>query len=330
MDTEIEFLAVGDIVTDAFIRLRDAEVQDSIDHKTKELCVRFGDKVPYESMEEVRAVGNSANAAVAAARLGVKSALISHLGKDYQGDACMEELKNQHVNTHYVHQHEGLPTNYHYVLWYETERTILVKHTAYPVMMPNIAVAPKMMYLSSLGDHTEKYHHEIAEFVKKHPDMKLIFQPGTFQIKLGTDVLKEIYEHTFGFFCNLEEAQTITKSDTKEVPFLIRKLHALGPKYVFISDGGNGAYASDGSEMYFMPIYPGNAFERTGAGDAFASTISVALLKGKSLSEALMWGPINSMSVVQYVGAQKGLLTEEKIAQYLKDAPANYTPELLF
>ncbi len=330
MDTQIDFLAIGDIVTDAFIRLSDAEIQDSLNHETKELCVRYGDKVPYDSVEEVRAVGNSANATVAAARLGVKSALIAHVGKDYHGEACIKELEIQGVNTHYVLAHEGFATNYHYVLWYGPGRTILVKHAQFPAAMPNIAIAPKMLYLSSLGAGTEKYHGEIAEYVMKHPEMKLVFQPGTFQMKMGVEALKDIYTHTYAFFCNLEEAQSITKSETKEVPMLIRKLHALGPKLVLISDGGKGAYASDGENMYFMPIYPGDAFERTGAGDAFASTVSVALLQGKTLEEALMWGPINSMSVVQYVGAQKGLLTPAKIEQYLKDAPADYKPELLF
>ena len=46
---KIDFLAIGDIVTDAFIRLRDAEVLDThkVNHVERELCVRFGDKVPY-------------------------------------------------------------------------------------------------------------------------------------------------------------------------------------------------------------------------------------------------------------------------------------------
>ena len=55
------------------------------------------------------------------------------------------------------------------------------------------------------------------------------------------------------------------------------------------------------------------------------STVVVALALGKSLREALLWGPINSMSVVQQVGAQKGLLTREALEQYLANAPADYT-----
>jgi ribokinase len=327
---QIDFLAIGDLTTDAFIRLRDAEIQDSINHQTKELCVRFGDKVPYESMEEVRAVGNSANAAVSAARLGVSSALIANVGKDTNGQNCLDELKLNNVQTTYVGVHEGLRTNYHYVLWYDVDRTILLKHEHFPTSFPHDMVPPKMIYLSSLGEGTEAYHAEIAQYVVAHPEVLFVFQPGTFQMKMGTEVLKDIYARTYVFFCNVEEAKRILKTTTDKLPELFDGIHALGPKIVIITDGMKGAYASDGTEKYFMPVYPKDAYERTGAGDAFASTVSVGLLMGKPLKEAITWGPVNSMSVVQYVGAQKGLLTMEKLQHYLADAPADYTIKPLF
>ncbi|MDP2665034.1 MAG: PfkB family carbohydrate kinase, partial [bacterium] len=74
--------------------------------------------------------------------------------------------------------------------------------------------------------------------------------------------------------------------------------------------------------MYPDPKPPEN---RTGAGDAMTSTFVIALALGKSLSEALLWGPVNSMSVVQHVGAQKGLLTRAALLKYLADAPSSYT-----
>ncbi len=329
MQPQYDFIAIGDIVTDAFIRLKDAEAHCDLDSANCKLCLRFGDKVPYQSVEEIRAVGNSANAAVAAARLGVSAALVAHVGNDTHGAEAIEELRKNNVGTDYVFAHDGIPTNYHYVLWYEVERTILVKHQAYPVLLPNMP-SPKMLYLSSLGDHTEKYHNDIATYVKMHPEMKLVFQPGTFQIQLGTDVLKDIYANTYAFFCNLEEAQRILKTTEHELPMLFKQLHALGPKHVFITDGIKGAYASNGTEAWFMPVYPHAPYERTGAGDAFAATVSVALLQGKTVQEALSWGPINSMSVVQYVGAQKGLLTPDRIEHYLSEAPASYAVQPLF
>lgn len=329
-NTQIDFLAIGDIVTDAFIRIKDAQVNCNIDHHNCTLSLRFGDKVPYESVEEIRAVGNSANAAVSAARLGVSAALVAHVGKDTHGQNCIDELVKNNVSTTYVGVHEGMSTNYHYVLWYDVDRTILVKHEHYPAAFPMDMVPPKMIYLSSLGDGTEEYHKEITSYVMAHPEVQLVFQPGTFQMKMDPAVLKDIYTHTAIFFCNVEESQRILGTTENKIPELLDGIHALGPKTVVITDGMKGAYASDGIEKYFMPVYPKDAYERTGAGDAFASTVSVALLKGKSLKEALTWGPVNSMSVVQYVGAQKGLLTLAQLEEYLADAPMDYTIKPLF
>lgn len=320
-----DFIAVGDIVTDAFIRIKDAHLNCTIDNERCELCLRFGDKVPYESVEVISAVGNSPNAAVSAARLGLKTALITNMGDDAIAQDSVRSLKINNVDTSFVELHKGKRSNYHYVLWYDVDRTILVKHQEYPYAFPDIP-APKYLYLSSLSEITKEYHEQIAEYLKKHKEVKLAFQPGTFQIKLGTKVFKDIYEHTEIFFCNVDEARKILNLDSKDIGQLLKGIHKLGPKITCITDGPKGAHAYDGENMYFMPPFEQfkDAFERTGAGDAFASTVTAALASGKSLEEALRWGPINAGSVVQFVGAQKGLLSLEKLEEYLASAPNDY------
>lgn len=330
MDNTYDFLAIGDIVTDAFIKLQQAEVQDSIDHTRKELCVTFGDKVPYEFVKIIKGVGNSANAAVSAARLGLKAGLIADVGDDMNGKECIGALADNAVSVDYIKINKDMPTNYHYVLWYDVERTILVKHQLFPYTLPELKNAPKWIYLSSLGENSLTYHTVISSYLEAHPEVQLAFQPGTYQMKFGVKALKAIYARTHIFFCNVEEAQRILNSQEKDVKILIHKISELGPKIVVITDGINGAYAYDTrdnkNEYWFMPVYPHKPYERTGAGDAFASTVTVALVQGKSLEEALLWGPINSMSVVLYVGAQEGLLTPEKLQDFLAKAPADYMP----
>src|SRR3989344_8115428 len=115
---KIDFLAVGDIVVDAFIRLKDAHVHCKIDSDACELCVRFGDKIPYESVDVVSAVGNSPNAAVSAARLGLRSVLVTNIGDDEHGKECLESLKKDNVDVSYITTEKDKKTNYHYVLWY--------------------------------------------------------------------------------------------------------------------------------------------------------------------------------------------------------------------
>jgi len=328
---QLDFVAVGDIVTDAFIKLKDAWIETDNPQKEKELCMKFGEKLPYEDVTVVAAVGNSPNAAVSAHRLGLKTGLVTNLGDDDFGKEQLATLVSNGINTSYVTTHKNTQSNYHYVLRLGAERTILVKHTEYTYSFPNIEPAPRFIYLSSLAENSLAYHGELARYLKEHPETKLAFQPGTFQIKLGTEQLGDLYELSYLFFCNKEEAQAILKTTESDILTLLKEIRKIGPKIPIITDGPNGAYAYDGTEAWFMPMYPDPAepVDRTGAGDSFASTVTSALALGKKLPEALAWGPINSMSVVQYIGAQKGLLHRDKLEMFQKEAPQDYRPQRL-
>ncbi len=320
-----DFVAIGDTVTDAFIKLKEAVVSYDAEKQQCILSMVFGEKIQYESVEVIRAVGNSANAAVSASKLGLKSALITNFGDDQNGAECLETLRNSNVSTDFVTTHAGKESNYHYVLWYNDDRTILVKHQDYDRTWPEIG-EPKWLYLSSLGGDTLNYYKQISEYLSSHPNVSLAFQPGTFQIKLGKDALKDIYARTKIFFCNVKEAEEVLGLNTLGTEELLKRLRALGPEIVVITDGPKGAYVSDKDRTLFIPPFPDDKppFERTGAGDAFASTTVSALALGEGLETALKWGAVNSMSVVQQVGAQRGLLNREEIEKYLKDAPPDF------
>jgi len=134
---------------------------------------------------------------------------------------------------------------------------------------------------------------------------------------------------------NLEEAEKILiniklvgpnfKNDPKS---MLKYFSKLGPKLIIITDGPKGAYMFDGEHYYLMPIYPDPRppLERTGCGDAWASTFVAALALGKTPLEALMLAPINPMSVAQYVGAQQGLLKLDQMKWWLEKAPIDYRP----
>ena len=339
---QYDFIAIGDTVTDAFIKLKEAEVHCDVNKENCTICMRFGDKIPYEDVFVVPAVGNSANAAVSATRLGLKSALVSNLGDDYFGKECLDVFVAEKVGTEFIKVHKGIKTNYHYVLWYDADRTILVKHEEFPYEMPDIG-EPKWMYLSSLGGNSGEFHGVIERYLAAHPDIQLAFQPGTYQMKLGREKLAAIYRRAEAFFCNKEEAQRILETGEEDVKKLMQGIAGLGPKIVAITDGVKGAYAYDGrgpsvssgqnsrGEFWFITLYPDPKppLQRTGAGDAFSSAFTVALALGKSVPEALSWGPINSMSVVQGIGARHGLLTRPQLEKYLAEAPAGYKAQEL-
>jgi sugar/nucleoside kinase (ribokinase family) len=322
----MDFIAIGDTVVDEFINLKEARVNCNVNNENCTISMRWGDKIPYESAELVVAVGNAANAAVSASRLGLSTGFISNVGKDPYGAEIIAALGKEKIDTRYIQINEGFPTNHHYVLGYEAERTILIRHEAYPYHLPANLPPPKWMYLSSVADHTEAFHDELAVWLEAHPETKLTFQPGTFQMKMSLERLAPLYKMTEVFAVNKEEAARILGIETTDIKELLEKTRALGPKIALITDGPNGAYAYDGTKMLKVPRYPDprSPINRTGAGDAMASTFSVALALGKTLEEAMVWGPVNSMSVIQHIGAQKGLLPREDLLKFIASAPAAY------
>lgn len=328
MFKKYDLIAIGDCTIDAFIRLHDASVLCDINNANCQICLSFADKIPYETLTIVPAVGNSSNVAVGSARLGLKSAILTAVGDDYYGRQILGVYKKEGVSDKLVRINKGRLTNYHFVLNFKAERTILVKQNEFEYFDPEKIDDVGWIYFSSMGSNTLTFHERLVEHLGRHPKVKLAFNPGTFQLKLGKEKLKTIYERTYLLFVNREEGAKILGLTSLEIKPIFTGLHALGPKIVVITDGPAGAYASDGSKSYFMPSYPDPKppFERTGAGDAFSTGFITALIYGLPITEALRWAPVNSMNVVQYTGAQEGLLTRQKLEELLKAAPPSYIP----
>lgn len=329
--SKLDVLSVGDIVTDAFIKLKDDQAVTYDNEEGTWIAMKFGMKLPFDHVEVLEAVGNSPNAAASFAKLGLNSGLVSNVGEDMAGRDMISTLHKNNIDTRFVRINPGKKSNYHYVLWYKEERTILIKHEAYEYHWPHIKKSdiPKWIYFSSVGENAMEFHDDLAEWLEQNPNVHLAFQPGTFQIGAGVERLKRLYARTSVFVLNREEAVQVTGGNYDDLHGLFDTLHGYGPRVVCITDGPAGAYASDGQNRLKMPPYPDPAppLERTGAGDAFTSCFVAALIKGNTIEGALQWAPINSMNVVQNVGAQAGLLDEKQIEELLKNAPEWYKAE---
>jgi sugar/nucleoside kinase (ribokinase family) len=327
---QLDVVCVGDIVTDAFIKLLEDEATTYENEKGKWLAMQFGTKLPYDHVEILEAVGNASNAAVAFARLGLDASFVTNVGGDAHGRDMIAALHKQGVDTSFVKINHDKKSNYHYVLWYKEERTILIRHEDYNYHWPHLRPdeTPKWIYFSSISQHAIPYHDQVADWLESNPDVKLAFQPGTFQMEAGTERLQRIYRRSEVLILNREEAVLVTGGHYDDLHGLLDRMHHLGTKIAVITDGPDGAYASDGQQRLKMPLYPDPAppKERTGAGDAFASTFVAALIKGNTIEGALQWAPINSMNVVQKVGAQAGLLSEHHLEELLRKSPDWYKP----
>lgn len=315
----MDVVAVGDTTEDIFLGLHDASLQCDIDGANCKLCLDYADKIAVESKTVVPAVGNAANHAIGIARLGLQASLYTVVGNDDQGEKAKEILGQNHVDTSFVTFDEQRGTNLSIVINFRTERTILVYHEPRTYKLPDISPAKWIYLTSASGGGVSDLHTQTLDFLDKYPETKLAFNPGTHQIHLGKDELMPVLKKTNILFVNREEAAQVLEMETRDIMKLAQGFHAIGIATVVITDGPDGAYASDGRQIYHLDIYPGPVVERTGAGDAFGSGMLAALVHKQTLVEAMRWGNANSTSVVQFIGAREGLLERPSIEHMIKE-----------
>ena len=321
-----DLLSIGDASIDTFFSPLDTDTMCSVDKKECLICFNYGDKIPVKNLE-FSVGGNAANNAVGTKRLGINSSILLTLGDDSMGNLIVEKLKNEGVDLTYVIQQPATMSNYSTVINYSGERTIFTYHAPrsyeFPVQLP----AATWVYLTSMGESFRPFYNHLTEWLKKNPTIKLAFNPGSWQLREGYDGIKEIMDTTYMIYVNRQEAEKLTnfgESNGRDRDLLIA-LNKLGPKICIITDGGDGAFAYDSINGKFIRvgILPVDAYERTGAGDAFGSGSLSAIIHGKSLEEALLWGTVNSASVIGYTGPEKGLLKLDDMGQWLERAKSS-------
>lgn len=323
----MDIVAIGDITEDIFLGLHDASLQCAIDGHQCMLCLDYGEKISVDSKVIIPAVGNAANHAIGVARLGCATGIYTIVGDDVQGKIATDILKQNKVDTSFVAVDTKRGTNLSLVINFRSERTILVYHEPRTYVLPDIG-EPSWIYLTSASEGgLEALHEQVLAYVTKYPNVGLAFNPGTHQIKLGKDELLGLLQKTKILFLNREEAARVLGLETRDIKILTKSFHDMGIATVVITDGPDGAYASDGRQIYHLDRYPVQEVERTGAGDAFGSGFLAATVQHKTVPEAMQWGGANAASVVQHIGAREGLLEPEAITHMMKEY-ADVTPRV--
>lgn len=243
------------------------------------------------------------------------------MGNDEDGQRIVEKLKEEKIDLRYVIKNE-LPSNHHIVLDFKGERTILVHHQPWKFQLPDLDTS-HWIYLTSLSPRfvDSNLYDQLTNYLERS-NAKLLYNPGTFQIKLGVKKSPRLLSLTEVFIVNVEEAKLILghkEGEKMPVKKLLKGLADLGPKQVVITDGSEGSFGFDGADYFKLGVFPAKLVEMTGSGDAFATGTMAGLFHGCSLNEAMRWGAANSASVVEQVGATTGLLTLSKMQDKLKE-----------
>jgi len=319
-----DLVTVGDATIDTFIKIHDAHVQCSINKEDCQLCVNYGDKIAVDGIKHLVA-GNAANNAVGSSRLGLKTAIYVNVGDDDSGKRIKGKLEEEGVDASYITVNKGIESNYSAVINFQGERTIFVYHQPWKYRLPKME-GTKWVYYTSVS---ESFAHstlnkDLADYINDC-GAKLLYNPGTYQMKAGVKNYPEILKACEVFNVNKEEAKRILEipeSKTIDMKKLLKKTRDdLGVENVLITDGREGSYTFDGKDYYRLPEFPGDRVEATGAGDSFATALLAALFHGLPLYEGMVWGSINGAYVVKKIGPQEGLLHKHEMDSIRNSSP---------
>lgn len=308
----LDVLTIGDCTVDTFLVIDEdeASLQCNLRQENCLLCLNYADKIPIKATHQAIG-GNAANVAVGASRLGLRAAIYTELGDDFNGQIIKEELKQNQINVSLAKMLKKQETRFSVILNYLAERTVLssqFKRNYQPPAFPST----RWLYYTSLSAGFEKVQDKIITYLKKHPQTRLAVNPGSYQMKKNLKKFKRIFPFTSWLFVNKEEAELIAgKKGT--IKNTIKVLQKLEIENIALTDGTDGSYASAGDKIYFLPPSPIKAVEKSGAGDAYATGFLSAIINKKTAPEAMKWGTANAGGVIQKVGAQDGLLNKNQI-----------------
>lgn len=316
--------SIGGATWDLFIRVRRDMLREDDTRRT--LSLPLGAKIPVDGIVETCG-GGAANTSVGLSRLGCSAAFCGVIGSDQWGEKLLDTLENEDVDTTAATVVEGEISSSSIILSVGSgERTILYNagtnaHLRDPVFDRERAAGSEWIYLNHLaqGDILDDVE-DLLERAKG--SVGLSWNPGGPQIAQGCahPANCALLRHTSILLLNAEEALAFTgKSDRGSA---LRALRKAGAQRIFITDGPNGAIGADGRNAWRCPPVAGAPIvDTTGAGDAFGTGVTWAILQGFDLPEALRAGTINATSVLGTLGAQAGLLTDTEMRKRLRSVP---------
>ena len=318
----VDLLTIGDPTIDTFVKIHDAHLALRLHPDRTELCINYADKIPVDELHRTPA-GNSVNAVLAAARLGVRTATYGVTGDDSDGHWIRQELEAAGVDTSLMAFDPGQPTNASTALVFHGERTLFVLHQARHYRLPKLPQTA-WIYATSLGPRSPsmaRLHASLLRNLQAGGTAKLAFSPGSHQLRMGARALGPLLRASDLLLLNREEAEDLTARRSGDPKELLRGLFALGPRTVVMTDGIRGSYAFDGAHFLRAGILKMPVVDRTGAGDSYGATVVAALLLGHDLATAMAWGTAQAAFVVSALGTSRGLVGRRRLEGVVRRHP---------
>ncbi|MET7593685.1 ribokinase [Streptomyces sp. NPDC004082] len=256
--------------------------------------------------------GKGANQAVAAARLGARTALLARVGDDAHGRLLLDSQRAAGVDTAGVLA-GGAPTGVALITVDPSgDNSIVVSPGANGRLTPaDVRAAEKLLRASRVvSAQLEIPLETVVETVRCLPSgSRFVLNPSP-PVPLPAEVLAACDP----LIVNEHEARVLLgEAAGPEPEDWARALLALGPRSVVVTLGAAGALVADGSGSARVAPVKVAAVDTTGAGDAFTAALAWRLGAGASLAEAAAYAARVGAAAVTREGAQVSFPTAEEV-----------------
>jgi len=330
-NVSFDLITIGSCTLDCMISVNDILRFELFDRdKNGEQIVKKYTAIEYSRKLNIQGVrfvpgGSAANISVDCSMVGLKSAYIGILGKDFSANICLEDMKNRGVDLSNVIQTDQDNTAFSVILRTEwgKDRSILAYKGANNLLKPSdikedIFKGIKAFAWTSLTSEEGCKAIEKAIKLTKDNGGIVFAAPSMSIIKNNPEWAKILITNSDVVSMNKEEAEEFTgKVDNSQI---IRKFLNLGIRLIAITDGPNGSIISDGKHIVNSAVYKGDVQDTTGAGDAFLSGILVSYLNQYSLEKMSKMATAMSFLECKEVGVREGLPTSlEELEKFIDD-----------
>lgn len=326
---KIDVLTIGGATLDLMMYTDECEIINNPKNVTRQKLIGFeyGAKINTDDVH-LTFGGGAANTAINFAKQGLKVAVRCNVGGDATGEDMRGYFKKSKVLTGLLSEQKNGHTGFSVIVntGKKNEHVIFLYRGANHIMQLKArdfsTYRPEWVYLTSLtGPKCKRNFDLLFEQIKKHK-LKLAWNPGNEQLKMGYVKLRKYVKHVTVFNTNKDEAIELVmtaKKKTTKIKELLKTIQSWGPQMVVITNGPKGAYVYDGTKYYYSKALPVVGVNTTGAGDSFGSTFITGLIKTKgNIQHALSAAIANSNYVIQEIGAQEGLQTWPEIQKIIK------------
>jgi sugar/nucleoside kinase (ribokinase family) len=308
-----DVITIGSAVYDSFIEVGLPQIDDKDTIFGKSLKLPLGEKFSGKKIS-FEIGGNAVNAAITFSRQSFRTGICVRLGGDVFGEEIQKRLSQEKIKLDFVETDKKLQTSSSTIFLSSGERTIInFSGAGNDLSLQKLwkdKPKAKWFYLSLPGE-SYRLLPKIISFAKKQ-NAKIALNPTAYHIKRAKETILDNLRNIDFLVLNETEASMLTNIDFKEKNKAFRKLDKEAPGILAVTYGKSGAVVSDGKFFYRAGIFKNKKIvDRTGAGDAFGSGLVAGLMRG-GLKEAIELGLANSASVVEEIGANKGVLTRNE------------------